>query len=77
MEEMAAMINSALAAHGYKRPEAHATIWANKEGTVQRVYLNGKKANGYVHLVDGKWEAQGISYMTLLRIVEEVIAIVQ
>ena len=76
LEEMAAKINSALTANGYKSGEAHASVWVKevKPGTtLRRIYLNGKKANGYVHFVDEKWEAEGISFMSISRIVGELI----
>ena len=81
---MAAKINSALTANGYTSAEAHASvccgptagIWVKevKPGiSLQRIYLNGKKTNGYVHFVDEKWEAEGISFMSISRIVGEII----
>lgn len=74
--EMAQKIDAALVAAGYKPSEAFASIWHKETAPgviVERIYLKGKKANGYVFLADGAWKVEGVSFMMLLRIIEAAI----
>lgn len=76
LEAIASKINTALQAKGYKPTEARASIWMKeiKGVEVGRVYLNGKKADGYVHQFAGKWQSADISFLALYRIVQDVLA---
>lgn len=76
LEDMAARINAALSARNYKPTEAYAAVWVKKvkpEQVLQRIYLKGNKANGYLHFTDGKWESQGISFSNLYHLIADVI----
>ena len=76
LKQMAEKINEALKAKGYKPEEARANAWTKeiKPGQiVERIYLNGKKAAGYVHLADGAWKREGINFSLLHQIVGEAI----
>jgi hypothetical protein len=73
MEAAAKAINDALKSSGYKREEAYANCWSKttKQGTtIRRIYLNGKKASGFIHKEDGKWIRSNMSFSMLIDAVE-------
>ena len=74
MKDMVTKINRALKAGGYKPEEATARYWgkANEEGqiTIERIYLSGKKANGYISIDDGKPVLHDSKFLNITRIVE-------
>lgn len=75
IQELATKMNEALAAKGYKREEASASVWMKdvKPGVkLERVYLNGKKANGFLTIVDGKIKEEKCSFRMILDTIEEV-----
>lgn len=75
-ESIVILINEKLQQKGYKSTEAKAEFWSKevKPGQVlRRIYLNGKKANGYVQQVDGKWMREGMNFSMVIRIVDEVL----
>jgi len=77
INDMVAKINEALVAGGYRSDEAKAVAWKKevKPGqTIERIYLKGKKANGYVHQVAGSWHAEDISFLALHGLVSNAIA---
>lgn len=69
LNRVTGLINRALVDVGYKRVEAYANAWQGERSGVliQRIYLNGKKASGYVSMVDGVWSMEKVNFAMLQR----------
>jgi hypothetical protein len=77
LEEIAEQINLALASKGYKSAEACAKVWRKEVEPgkrLERIYLSGKKANGYIPEQNGRLEITDCNFELLYRIVCEVIS---
>jgi hypothetical protein len=76
LERIAEQINAALASKGYKSVEAQASVWRKEVESgkpIERIYLRGKKANGYLSEQNGRMEITDCNFLTLYWIVREVI----
>jgi hypothetical protein len=71
LKSLVEKINAALIAGNYKSDEAKASYWS--KGDAERIYLNGKKANGYIDLQSGKPTLNKCSFIPVYRIVSAVL----